>query len=184
MIHSRVDFVQVREKDLSDKEAFSLLSRALELSRGTKCKILLNGRADIALAAGAHGVHLPSQGLQVRDIKHWVPADFIIGVSVHSLREAGAAVRQGADYLLLGPIYPTESKLRYGDPIGIKYLRRACSRLRIPVFGLGGIGPELIHPVLRAGAAGVAGIGLFQKHLQEWQTVRDSLQWRRGNTSV
>jgi thiamine-phosphate diphosphorylase len=175
VIHSKIDFVQVREKDLSDREAFSLLSRVLGLSRGANCKVLLNGRADIALAAGAHGVHLPSQGLQVRDIKPWVPSGFIIGVSVHSLREAGAAVRQGAHYLLLGPIYPTESKLGYGNPLGIKYFRRACSRLRIPVFGLGGIGPELIQPVLRAGAAGVAGIGLYQKHFREWKTIRDSM---------
>jgi len=157
-----VDFVQIREKDLTDRALFELTQRALALARGTKCRILVNGRADIALAAGAHGVHLPSTGLQTSDIRKWFPRKCLIGVSVHTLPEIRRACAQGADYLLLGHIFCTESKQGYGPPLGLHHLKRACAVASVPVLGLGGIKPELIEPVLRAGAAGVAGIGLFQ----------------------
>jgi thiamine-phosphate pyrophosphorylase len=161
-IQRGVDFVQIREKDLEDGALFDLTRRALHFARGTECRILVNGRADIALAAGAHGVHLPSRGLQVSDIRPWVPRDFLIGVSVHALPEIRRACAQGADYLLLGHIFPTESKAGFGLPLGLRRLKNACSVSSVPVFGLGGIKAELAESVLNAGAAGIAGIGLFQ----------------------
>ncbi len=122
----------------------------------------MNGRADIAIAAGAHGVHLPSAGLHLPEIKPWLPTGFIVGVSTHSTRDAVRAAAQGADYVLLGPVFPTESKLRFGPPLGMERFRRACRAVPIPVLGLGGIHPGRIPAVLAAGAAGVAGISLFQ----------------------
>ncbi len=157
-----VDFIQIREKDLGDRALFDLTRSALTVARGTKCRILVNGRADIALAAGAHGVHLPSKGLQISDIRPWVPKDFLIGVSVHTLAEIRRACAGGADYLLLGHIFPTESKAGYGPPLGLRRLKNACAVSSVPVLGLGGIKKELIESVLNSGAAGVAGIGLFQ----------------------
>ena len=156
-------FIQIREKDLSDRELFTLVRRAVAAAADTKCRILVNGRADIALAAGAHGVHLPSVGLSVSDLRPWVPRQCVIGVSAHSLREALRAAEQGADYVLLGPVFPTESKLRYGLPLGLDCLSRVCSRVPLPVLGLGGISEENIDAVLATGAAGVAGITMFQK---------------------
>jgi thiamine-phosphate pyrophosphorylase len=157
-----VDFIQIREKDLDDRALFELTRRAVALARGSGCRILVNGRADIALAAGAHGVHLPSKGLQASDIRKWVRNSFLVGVSVHTIPEIRRACAQGADYLLLGHIFPTESKLGFGPPLGLHRLQKACAAASVPVLGLGGIKPELIRPVLDKGAAGVAGIGLFQ----------------------
>ncbi len=158
-----VHFIQIREKDLPDRELFELACCAVTLAVRTKCRILVNGRADVALAAGAHGVHLPSTGLRISDLRPWVPRGFLIGVSAHSLRDALRASAEGADYVLLGPVFPTESKLRYGPPLGLSYLRRVCSRVPLPVLGLGGISEDKVADVLATGAAGVAGITMFQR---------------------
>jgi thiamine-phosphate diphosphorylase len=123
----------------------------------------VNGRADIALAAGAGGVHLPSVGLRVADIRPWLPANFCIGVSVHSMQEVRRACAQNADYLLLGHVFPTRSKSGLGPPLGLDYLRKICSAAALPVLALGGIRPQSIGSVLAAGASGVAGIRLFQR---------------------
>lgn len=158
-----VDFVQIREKDLCDRSLFELTRKVVQAAGGTSCKIFVNGRADIALAACAHGVHLPSASLLATNIRSWLPRDFLIGVSTHSRQEAIQAAATGADYVLLGPVYPTDSKLRYGPPLGLDYLTQACRTLPIPVLALGGIRPGNISLVLESGAGGVAGIGLFQR---------------------
>ena len=157
-----VDFIQIREKDLEDRALYTLTRRVVKMAFGTKCRILVNGRADIALAAGADGVHLPSDGLQIPDIRAWLPEDFYVGVSVHTMREINRACRQKADYILLGHVFPTESKKGYGPNLGLNFLRKACAAVSTPVFALGGIRPELVDGVLECGAAGVAGITMFQ----------------------
>ncbi len=156
------DFIQIREKDLSDAELLHVTQKAVALARGTRCRVLVNGRADIALAAGAHGLHLPSRGLQISELHPDLTRNLIVGVSTHSLAEARRAVEQGAHYIFLGPLYPTESKLRYGPPLGLTRFRRVCRAVTVPVFALGGIQPDLIPSALAAGASGIAGISLFQ----------------------
>jgi thiamine-phosphate pyrophosphorylase len=159
------DFVQIREKDLPDHDLLEVTARAVAIARGSRCRILVNGRADIAVAAGASGVHLTSTGLRPREIAPWVPGALLVGISAHSIREVVNASREGAHYVLLGPVYATPSKAAYGQPLGLPILRRACARVCLPVLGLGGIGVEQIDPVLRTGAAGIAGIRLFQNQL-------------------
>jgi thiamine-phosphate diphosphorylase len=161
-----VDFIQIREKDLSDQALFDLTHRAVVLAGNSKCRILVNGRADVAFAAGAHGVHLPSTGLQVCDVRKMFPLEFLIGISVHSLPEIRRACAQGVDYILMGHVFPTESKIGMGQPTGLKMLRKACSISTVPVLGLGGISLEKIDAVLNAGAAGIAAITLFQNKIQ------------------
>jgi thiamine-phosphate pyrophosphorylase len=124
---------------------------------------MVNGRADIALAAGAHGVHLPSTRLNALDIRAWTPKGFLLGVSVHTEQEVANASRQNADYVLLGHVFPTVSKSDYGPSLGLDFLQKVCSKTLLPVFALGGIRPDSIGTVLEAGAAGVAGISLFQR---------------------
>ncbi len=167
-----VDFVQLREKDLSDYELFRLTQDVVKLSRSHSCRILVNGRLDIAVAGGAHGVHLPSTGCGVADVAPRLPDGFILGVSAHSLREARRAAAAGADYIVLGPVFPTPSKLQYGKPMGCRRLGQICSALSLPVLGLGGIRPDNIRQVLRAGAAGIAGISLFQRDLSRITPAR------------
>jgi thiamine-phosphate pyrophosphorylase len=157
-----VRFIQIREKDLNDRALYELVCRIVRLAGKKRCRIIVNSRADIALAAGAHGVHLPAGGLPAGYIRDWVTKSFLVGASAHSLREARRAVEQGVDYLLLGPVFDTPSKRRYGPPLGLNVLRRVCARMPVPVFALGGIKSETIGPVLQAGACGVAAITLFQ----------------------
>ena len=162
-----VDFIQVREKDLSDRRLFELtrhvVKMAREIPRDARCCVLVNGRADIAAAAGADGVHLGSSGLSISDIRAWVPENFIVGVSVHTMREIRAACAGGADYVLVGHVFPTASKEGMGEALGVDFLRRACRKASVPVLALGGITAEHVPVVLQAGAAGFAGISLFQK---------------------
>jgi thiamine-phosphate pyrophosphorylase len=160
-----VDLVQIREKDLCDRDLFRLTERVLALMRGTACRLLVNGRFDVAWAAGAHGVHLPSRHLRPGLVRSLAPRGFIIGVSAHSLRDARRAEADGADYVLFGPVFPTPSKLSYGPPLGLSALRKACSTVSIPVMALGGLHAGVVEPALRAGCAGIAGIRLFQNDL-------------------
>jgi thiamine-phosphate pyrophosphorylase len=174
-----VDFIQIREKELSERELYVLTRRIVVLTRNTSCRILLNGRADIALAAGADGVHLPSTGLQISDIRSWIPSNFMVGVSVHSLREIRQAEAQNADYILVGHVFSTKSKQGYGRSLGLDFLSKACRSTSVPIFGLGGMNPERINPVMQAGAVGVAGISLFQNpkefsRLKIWKALQHS----------
>ena len=163
VLRGGIDFVQVREKDLPDGRLVQLTARIVEIARPRGCRVLVNGRADVALAAAADGVHLPSAGLRPGDVRPWVPPGFLIGVSVHGVDEARVAEASGADYVLAGPVYATPSKLKYGKPMGIPGLARVCRAVRIPVFGLGGIRAGSIPEVTGAGAAGIAAIRLFQR---------------------
>lgn len=157
-----VDVVQVREKDLTDRELYDLVLRAARACRRSSCRVVVNGRADVALAAGASGVHLPAAGLKVDVLRRVLPRRFLIGVSTHTPEEAGEAGRNGADYVLFGPVYPTPSKLGYGPPPGLDSLEKACRACRVPVLALGGMTLGRIEPALGRGAAGIAGISMFQ----------------------
>ncbi len=163
-----IDFIQVREKDLPDLVLFHLAEEVVRLTRHTPCKVLVNGRLDVAVACGAHGVHLPATGIDVRDMKRYLPASFLVGVSTHSLHEARRAEAGGADYLLLGPVFRTESKAQYGAPLGLAAFKKICAALSVPVLGLGGISADRISAVLEAGAAGVAGITLYQENRDQF----------------
>jgi len=157
-----VDFIQIREKDLSDRELFALVSRVADVARGTRSRVLVNGRADIALAAGADGVHLPASGLRISEIRSWTPKNFIVGISVHTLSEIRVACECRVDYILVGHVFPTDSKAGMGPDLGLDFLRQACALSTVPVLALGGINTERIEPVLETGADGIAGISLFQ----------------------
>ncbi len=166
-IAARVDWIQIREKDLSAREMLELSRKAIAAA-ATTTKILVNDRLDVALAAGAAGVHLGGESTPVAEVVRWrrsghTPSGFLIGASCHSLAEVLAAERDGADYIFFGPVFATPSKLQYGSPQGIERLAEICSRASIPVIAIGGINPENAGECLRAGAAGIAAIRLFQQ---------------------
>lgn len=169
---AEVDMVQIREKDLAVRELAELVSAALEAVRGTTTQVVVNDRLDVALALGAAGVHLGQQSLPGAATRRIAPPGFLMGVSCHSLEEALEAEAARADYILLGPIFPTPSKLRYGPPLGLEKLREVCRRVRIPVLALGGMTVERVKPCLQAGAHGVAGISLFQNAPSVEEVVR------------
>ncbi len=162
-----VDWIQIREKDLAPRPLAELARLAVAFARDTGAKILVNDRLDIALTAGATGVHLAEMSFPVEVVARWRRSagrmDFQIGASCHSLEAARAAERDGADYIFFGPIFATPSKAAFGPPQGIERLREVCSSVRIPVLAIGGVTLENASSCMAAGAAGIAAIRLFQE---------------------
>jgi len=154
-----VTWIQIREKDLSARALFELVEAAIRLPNPHGSKIILNTRADVALAAGAAGVHLPSGSPAAR---FWGRPGFLAGVSCHSVEEARQAEAEGADYVLFGPVFPPLSKPAGLAPRGLEELARAACAVRIPVLALGGVTPANSAACVSAGAAGIAGITIFQ----------------------
>jgi thiamine-phosphate pyrophosphorylase len=151
-----VGMVQLREKDLGGGEFFALARELRDLTRRFGVPLIINDRLDIALASGADGVHLGQDDLPLREARRVAGPDLIIGVSAHSPAEAVAAERDGADYLGCGAVYPTGTKADIRGVIGLEGLAAVCAAVRIPVIGIGGIGPANAAAVIRAGAAGLA----------------------------
>jgi thiamine-phosphate pyrophosphorylase len=154
-----VEMMQVREKDLPARELCDLVRQAIEAA-GT-ARVLVNARVDVALACGASGVHLPSGSIAVPRWRAITPPGFLIGVSCHSIEDLLGA--GGADFAVFGPVFATASKHRYGIPQGLEALRAACAASPVPVYALGGVTTENAEHCIQAGAAGIAGITLFQK---------------------
>jgi len=161
-VRARVDLIQLREKDLATRELAELAGAAVGISRGSATRIVVNDRLDIAMAVGADGIHLGGQSAPPEAVRRQVGTGFVVGASCHSLDEALQAEAGGADYLLLGPIFDTPSKRRYGPPLGLDKLSEVAKRTSIPVLALGGITVERVRTCLESGATGLAGIRLFQ----------------------
>ena len=148
--------VQLREKDLPVREMLALADGLREATRRHGARLLVNDRADVALAAGADGVQRTHISLPVSALRAITPAGFLVGASAHSEGEAREAVAQGADVVVFGPVYDTPSKRRYGPPQGLAALEAAARAVARPVLAVGGLTPERVPEVLAAGAAGVA----------------------------
>ena len=154
-IQNGIDMIQIREKDLPASELYALVCRARDLAAGRATKVLVNDRLDVAIAAGIDGVHLPGNGLPVRRVR---PLVRTLGCSVHSAAEALRAEKEGADFVVFGPVFETPGK----TPVGLDALRAVTAAVRIPVLAIGGVTNQNTASVLKAGAAGIAAIRLFQ----------------------
>ena len=163
VVTAQLPLVQIREKSLPARVLYDLAAQAAEITRGSNTRLLVNDRADIALAAGADGVHLTARSLPADVVRNICGPDFLIGVSTHSLAEARAAQVAGADFVVFGPIFDTESKRAFGEPQGLDKLREVTMALGdFPVLAIGGITNENIAACVSAGASGIAGISLFE----------------------
>lgn len=152
-----MEALQLREKDLSDRALWALARRARALLP-PPALLLVNGRADVALAAGADGVHLPADGVPVAPLVRRFGGRLRVGRSTHRLAEVEAARRDGAAWVTFGPVFATPGK---GPPVGPAGLAAAAA-IGIPVYALGGVTLERLGEVAATGAAGAAGIRLFQ----------------------
>lgn len=158
-VEAEIAFVQIREKHLSARSVFELAQEAARLTRNTAAKLLVNDRADIALAAQADGVHLTGNSLCAKIIRANFPENFIIGVSAHSLGDVLKAKMEGANLATFSPVFSTPDK---GEPQGLEKLREACAAANpFPVIALGGIDETNFDAALKVGAQGIAAIRLL-----------------------
>jgi thiamine-phosphate pyrophosphorylase len=184
-----VDVVQLREKDLSARDLLELTQRTIiALPSGSATRLLINARTDIALACGAHGVHLPAGDLQASEVRTiWDRAGrthAVIGVSTHTPEEVALAEAHGADFAVFAPVFEKDGRK---SPRGLAMLREACDRPRraaafMPVLALGGITLENAARCFAAGASGIAAIRLFQHNSVESivQRLRDAFAEAQG----
>lgn len=181
-----VDGIQIRDRAASDRSLFegcrqimaalaalAPLAPIPQLPEATS--LLVNQRPDIAAAVGAAGVHLPARGLPIPAVREAFGDEFVIGRSTHSLTEVAEAQRDGADYVVFGPVYSTPEKLRFGPPRGLDELARACA-LGIPVLAIGGINQERLVEVAEAGARGAAAIRLFDGRDEAVDVIERAVQ--------
>jgi thiamine-phosphate pyrophosphorylase len=176
-----IDWIQLREKDLSAVDCARLTRAAIascaglnpsgKTSSAIHDRIIVNDRLDVALAEHAGGVHLGENSIPIAEVRcllqnvatENLPTQFLAGVSCHSLASAQAAAAAGADYLFFGPIFTTPSKKRFGEPQDLARLAEVCRSVRIPVLAIGGITAANATHCLDCGASGIAAIRLFQQ---------------------
>jgi thiamine-phosphate pyrophosphorylase len=165
-----VEMIQLREKDLGIRELEALARKAMATLDGTKTRLLINARTDVALACGAHGVHLPANDLAASEVRSIFAragvGEPVIGVSTHSLAEVASAEAHGADFAVFAPVF---EKAGTASREGVEQLRQICHRAEaaqppMPVLALGGITLENACACVAAGAAGIAAIRLFQQN--------------------
>ena len=172
-------WVMVREKDMGPNERMTLVESILRIAEPYDAKILVN--SDLNAAEIAHGVHLP-QGQSCSNARATLGPDKMIGVSVHTIGEAGAAASAGADYATISPIFPTKSKPGYGPPINLDGLQKVVKRVSIPLIALGGVTGATVLSCRRAGVAGVAVMGTIMRASDPAMPVYDILkQWHAGD---
>ena len=172
LAEARIDAVQIREKDLDDRALWEITRSARALLSPT-ARLLVNGRADVALAAGADGVHLPSDGVPPSALRRRFGPGLLLGVSTHCVEEVERARDEGADYATFGPVWETPGK---GPPTGPGALARAAAS-GLPVVALGGVTIDRFGEVAAAGAAGVAAIRLFQRPAELREAVEAARHW-------
>jgi thiamine-phosphate pyrophosphorylase len=177
-----VHLVQVRERDLDGGSLTALVRRCLDAVAGSRARVLVNDRLDVALAAGAHGVHLRADSMPARAVRSRCPSGFLIGRSVHARDEAIAVTAAGGlDYLLFGTVFPTASKPGRGET-GTPALADVVAATAVPVLAVGGVTPDNVGMVAAAGAAGFAAIGMFAagSEAEVWRAVPS---WIRSNAA-
>ena len=151
-----VRLLQLREKNLEGGDLLRLAKKIRTITTDYGASLLINERVDIALASLADGVHLTASSFSPTEARRLLGKDSIIGVSTHSAEQAQRGENKGADFITLGPVYHTPSKAAYGDPLGIDSFKEISSKIKIPVFALGGVKKDNTKDVIGAGAYGTA----------------------------
>jgi thiamine-phosphate pyrophosphorylase len=175
-----VKAIQLREKEFTSKDLLALSLSLRKIAKKYSSALFINDRVDIALLSEADGVHSPENGIRASDVRK-INSNFVTGKSVHSLGSAKEAEDNGYDYIIFGPVFRTDSKVKFGKPQGLKKLREINESVDIPVFAVGGITPVRAEKCIEAGASGVAVIGAIfrstdlKKTIAEFRTSLGSL---------
>lgn len=155
-VRGGASLVQFRDKTMDNAEFAATAVRILQITRPAGVPLIVNDRVEIAIAIGAEGVHVGRHDAQVRDLRRALPANMLLGASATSLEEALAASDAGADYLGVGPIFPTGSKADATPPLGLDELANICRTVHPPVVAIGGINRHNLKQVIEAGVQGAA----------------------------
>jgi thiamine-phosphate diphosphorylase len=166
-----IDFLQIRERDLEAGALAAVTAAAVRVTRGSPTRVLVNDRLDVAIAAGADGVHLRADSIAAEAVRALAPRPFLVSRSVHSVNDARAA-GPDVDFLVAGTVFPTRSKGPAHRLLGLDGLRAICAAVSVPVLAIGGVGEDRLDAIRAAGAAGVAGIGWFDGAVPFEQIVR------------
>ena len=178
-VHAALDggarAVQLREKDLLGAELLRLATELRDLTVRYGATLFVNDRVDVALAAGADGVHLGQNAIPPLTARRLLGPDRLIGVSTHTSAEVTHAIEAGADFVVFGPVYWTSSKAPFGAPRGLEELASVTACARVPVLAIGGISAERVADVRSAGASGVAVISAIMSAEDPARAARDLL---------
>jgi thiamine-phosphate pyrophosphorylase len=158
-VDAGIDLFQVRERDLEARDLAALVDAVVAVTRGTRTRVVVNDRLDVALACGADGVHLRADSIAAAAARRIAPDRFLVGRSVHGVADLPAAT--GADYLIAGTVFPSASKAPGHTLLGVDGLRAIVAAAGVPVIAIGGMAEDRLDEVAATGAAGVAAIGLF-----------------------
>lgn len=154
-----VPAIQLREKDLSTSELLTLAQEIQAATAARAVPLIVNDRVDLVMALNMSGVHLRTDSLPLPTARQVLGSNRLVGISTHSIEEVRRANREGADYIVFGPIYETPSKRSFGPPLGLDRLTEACSQSTVPIFAIGGITCDRMRDICQAGAHGAAVIG-------------------------
>lgn len=167
-----IRFIQYRVKEHTVKEAYHEAIALRKLTRQHQALLIINDSIDLALAVGADGVHLGQEDLPLEIARRILGREKIIGISTHSVEEAKTAEAGGADYIGLGPIYESKTKVSTRKPLGLFELRKVRNATSLPIYAIGGITQGRLLEVMESGADGVAVIaglmGNTEKKVVEW----------------
>jgi len=181
-----VDLVQIREPDLADRSLEALVRRAVELTRDTKTRVVVNDRVDVALAAGAAGVHLKASSMSAARVRSLVPRSWLVGRSVHDVAEAvTVTASRSLDYLMAGTVFKTRSKPGR-IPIGPESLEAMARAVEVPILAIGGVTVRNARRVGQTGAAGLAAISEFVDSGDRMDVVIEELrsEFDKGRSSL
>lgn len=171
-VDNSVDMIQLREKDMPIKEYFELARQIKIICEKYSALFIINSRIDIALAVEADGIHLGWQSLPIHIARHLLGKEIIIGISAHSKNEAVSAQEKGADYITLGPVFPTASKKGLIEPLGCNIFTEIIKNIQLPVFAIGGIKENNANEIIKAGANGIAVISAILQSKNIGETIK------------
>jgi thiamine-phosphate pyrophosphorylase len=156
MLAGRARMIQLRDKEASSRELLDAARACLKRTRAAKAKLIINDRVDVTLTSDADGVHLGQTDLAVEEAREILGKEKIIGISTHSIEQFRAALGTSADYIAIGPIYPTKTKENHDPVVGLELIMEAKSLADRPIVAIGGITPDRARDIIEAGADCVA----------------------------